>query len=525
MLGRMKRLSPNVTLSLLLCAAVALLVAGTEFSRREQSIQRGRDREPLNRFAGDFQQELQRLERLYESHLTRIARTAPLDDKQGTWRLCDRVIGVRQFSLVQPLADGALDLHLAIEPPQGAPWPEPAFVEARAGLPRPQVLLSKAELFGGPEESGWIDEPGKPLLFWLRRTPNACVVLLIDAGAVTAAIDGWFGEWGDAFFAPVQASGGPDRLQSPSGQVLANSGARQEASPDFLLPLRTRFGAWQLASWDPREIRVSYRIPVLVGGAVAAVLVALLGVIASGQQRRAIRSAEQRASFVNAVSHELRAPLTNILLNVELAAESLGGSAAEPVRRLALVEEEARRLARLVDNILTFSRREKDSARSNPRACVPASVVRAVLAQFKPSFTRHRLSVRCTGEVEEACLLDADALAQIVGNLLSNVEKYVPGGVVEISSTLEGGVFRLKITDEGPGIPESDAERIFQPFERLDVRVTQGVGGAGLGLAIARDLATRVGGTLRLVPSSRGASFELCAPAQPAAAPHSVSAA
>jgi signal transduction histidine kinase len=521
----MNRLSPNVTLSLLLCAAVALLLAGIGFSRREQTIQLARDREPLHRFAGDFQQELHRLERLYESHLARIARTSPLDDKQGIWRLCDRVVGVRQFSVLQPEADCAFDLHLAIEHPRGRPWPEPAFTEPHDGLPRSQVLLSKADLFGGSEDSGWIDEPGKPLLFWLRRTPSACVVLMIAPESVSEAIDGWFRDWGDAFFAPVRVTGGPDQVQSPSGRLLADADSHQNGPPDFLLPLRTRFGAWQLASWDPREVRVTYQIPVMLGGAVAAAAVAMIGFAGAAQQRRAMRSSEQRVSFVNAVSHELRAPLTNILLNIELAAEGVGDGAAEPVQRLALVEEEARRLSRLVDNILTFSRREKDEARSSPRACVPASVVRGVLAQFAPSFTRHGLSVRSTGEIEEPCLLDADGLAQILGNLLSNVEKYVPGGSVEIASYLERGVFRLTITDEGPGIPESEAERIFQPFERLDVRITQGVGGAGLGLAIARDLATRMGGSLRLVPSTRGASFELRVPAPLAAAPHSVSAA
>jgi signal transduction histidine kinase len=72
------------------------------------------------------------------------------------------------------------------------------------------------------------------------------------------------------------------------------------------------------------------------------------------------------------------------------------------------------------------------------------------------------------------------------------------------------------ISDEGPGIPAADAERIFHPFERLGGRVNEGTSGTGLGLAISRDLAAQLGGTLRLLPSDRGASFELRLPAPPA---------
>jgi hypothetical protein len=108
-------------------------------------------------------------------------------------------------------------------------------------------------------------------------------------------------------------------------------------------------------------------------------------------------------------------------------------------------------------------------------------------------------------------------LAQILANLLSNVEKYVPGGMVEFAATLDADLLAIVVSDEGPGIPAEAAERIFRPFERLDSRVNEGATGTGLGLAIARDLAERMGGSLRLIPSTRGATFELRVPAPPAA--------
>jgi signal transduction histidine kinase len=108
----------------------------------------------------------------------------------------------------------------------------------------------------------------------------------------------------------------------------------------------------------------------------------------------------------------------------------------------------------------------------------------------------------------------ADALAQIAGNLISNVEKYAAaGGVLELQSALEGNTLIVRIADCGPGIPAVDRERVFQPFERVDSRVNEGSSGTGLGLAIARELAERMGGTLALVPSEIGACFELRVPA------------
>jgi len=112
-----------------------------------------------------------------------------------------------------------------------------------------------------------------------------------------------------------------------------------------------------------------------------------------------------------------------------------------------------------------------------------------------------------------ACLVDGDALAQIVANLLSNVEKYAPIGTVEIRTQFDGEELVIAVADEGPGVPASAAERVFLPFERLNSRLTEGVTGTGLGLAIARELAHRMGGTLKLMPSTRGAVFELRVPA------------
>jgi signal transduction histidine kinase len=214
-------------------------------------------------------------------------------------------------------------------------------------------------------------------------------------------------------------------------------------------------------------------------------------------------------SFVNSVSHELRTPLTNMLLNLDLVSEH---TAAEGAPRLALVREEAGRLGRLIENVLTFSRGEQGRLVARARACQPGVVIETVLEQFQAAFVRRSIGVRRELAVG-SCVVDADALAQIAANLLSNVEKYAPGSAVEIAVTLQEDSLCMRVADGGPGIPVPAAEKIFRPFERINGRITEGVTGTGLGLAIARELAETMGGTLQLVPSSRGAVFELRVPA------------
>jgi hypothetical protein len=361
----MSRLSPNATLAVLLFAAGALLAIGIGVARRETSVRVERDREPARRFSNELQHELHRLERTFESRLMRLARTVPLNDRQAIWRACDQIVGVRQFSLIHAARDHALDWHLPIETARTTPLPEPTLAPETTGLPRPRVFLSETELREGSDDAGWLDEPGKPLLFWLRRPVDEYVVLLIDETAVGSAFDTWIGNWSARAFAPVLATGGPDRLLAPGDRAVATAGSPGSELPDFLLPVRTRFGVWQLASWVRRETRVSYHAPTLAGAGVIAALVAMLGIFISMQERRTLRHAEERVSFVNAVSHELRAPLTNILLNIDITSDALDGTLPDAARRLSLVQEESRRLARLIDNVLTFSSQQKTPARGS----------------------------------------------------------------------------------------------------------------------------------------------------------------
>jgi signal transduction histidine kinase len=525
-----RSISPYATLVLLLLVSAAILIGGNRVARREERVRVAGDRAPIHAVAAELQQELARLEQLYESDLRQLGRIPERQpyavDQEAVWQQCDRIIGVRQWSYIWPHAGApSPDIHVPIDIQRAGEMPEPAFHMEGAELPHLRVLLSSEELLRpkGPQW-GWIDQPGKPLIFW-QACAGGAVVMLIDPDALRAALEPWFAEWSVKAFEPLQAARSPFALLGPDDRRVATAGGRELGEPDFVLPIHSRFGTWQLAAWDPVATRVRYDTPTQVAAAALAVLVALLGAFGFFQQRRMLALAAQRVSFVNRVSHELRTPLTNILLNLDLAADGIGDDLPEPARRLGLVREEANRLGRLIGNVLTFSQTRERKRTAEPRPCIPSSAIRAAVEQFAPSFARRALEVRYVGDVPNTCLMDADAFAQILANLLSNVEKYVPGGIVEIATQLQAGMLQVTVTDQGPGIAPEEAERIFRPFERLDSRINEGATGTGLGLAIARDLATSAGGSLHLVPCARGASFRLTIPAPPAPAIGAISAA
>jgi signal transduction histidine kinase len=180
---------------------------------------------------------------------------------------------------------------------------------------------------------------------------------------------------------------------------------------------------------------------------------------------------------------------------------------------LHLVRAETQRLIRLVSNVLAFSRSERRQWQPNLAEHVPDEIIDAVLQQFQAALARRSMQTNWRAAAKQRMMIDRDALAQIISNLVSNAEKYAANGQhLEIDSRMENGELIIRLTDRGPGIPRSEASRIFEPFERLSSRVNEGSSGAGLGLTVARELAHSLGGQLCLLDHAPGASFELRLP-------------
>ncbi len=240
---------------------------------------------------------------------------------------------------------------------------------------------------------------------------------------------------------------------------------------------------------------------------------------ALGSMHAAIQRQEQaRRAFVATASHELRTPITSIQGNMEMLAEDLDeGSldAADARRQVASAQDQLRRLANLATELLDLSRLDAGvELRHEPVDL--AEITRAVVAEFVQRAEERGVLIEAE-EPRGAVWAGGDpgAVARIVRILLDNGLRFSPkGGLLKLTTEYSGEHAYLSLSDDGPGVPPLEREHIFERFQRGST--TGGEGGFGLGLAIGRELARRMGGELALVPEglTKGATFSLTLPIQ-----------
>jgi signal transduction histidine kinase len=249
----------------------------------------------------------------------------------------------------------------------------------------------------------------------------------------------------------------------------------------------------------PRE-----RLPLVVG---LLALTAGLVVVALVQLRREAELSRLRSDFVSGVSHELRTPLAQIRMFSETLLLGRVRSEHEGRRSLEIIAREAQRLAQLVENVLLFSRGEQRAPQISPKPARLSPMILDVVESFAPLAAARQTQVLTQLDDRVSANVDAGALRQIVLNLLDNAVNYGPvGQTVSVVLRLEKELVRIEVTDEGPGIDPGDVERIWQPFNRL-ANAAAVTGGAGIGLAIVRQLAELHGGRAWVDRTPAGSRF------------------
>ncbi|TMK80284.1 MAG: DUF4118 domain-containing protein [Actinobacteria bacterium] len=221
------------------------------------------------------------------------------------------------------------------------------------------------------------------------------------------------------------------------------------------------------------------------------------------------RSDAIKTAILRAVTHDLRSPLTAIRAATEgLENASLDLSDADRTALLATVDSEARRLDRLVANLLDLSRLEVGAAEPRPELWTVEGLVGQALAELGAGAERVTISLHAELPPIE---VDGAQIELVLVNLLENALKFSsPADPVELRGELREGEVTVSVIDRGPGLSDAELERIFEPFEqgRAPSR------GSGLGLAIARGFAQANGARLRAEPRMEGgASFVLSVPA------------
>ncbi|MHB1160708.1 MAG: ATP-binding protein [Chloroflexota bacterium] len=205
---------------------------------------------------------------------------------------------------------------------------------------------------------------------------------------------------------------------------------------------------------------------------------------------------ELKTALLNAISHDLRTPLAAIVTSAgSLLQEDVEWSDQERREFAEAIDQEARRLNRLVGNLLDLSRIQGGHLQPEKGWYDLGALVDDVLGGLRPVTAQHRVVVKVPEDLPPV-LLDYVEIVQVLTNLVENAAKYSPPGTdIEVSARRQGEELEVEVADRGPGVPASELPRLFEPFHRgLGVRV--GPKGVGLGLAIARGLVEAHGGRI-----------------------------
>jgi len=218
--------------------------------------------------------------------------------------------------------------------------------------------------------------------------------------------------------------------------------------------------------------------------------------------RSEARAAEQmRVDFVANASHELRTPLATLIGYTEtLREQSDEIDSATRERFLGVVHDEARRMQRVVEDLISLSRIEAEKFTEPTEAVELEPLIdQALQSMRRTAEERGSALVRNVAESLPRVAADRGQIAQLLDNLLTNALRYgEPGTPVTIAAQAEGPMVRLSVADEGEGIPPQHIARVTERFYRVDTSRSRSLGGTGLGLSIVKHIVERHRGRLSI---------------------------
>lgn len=262
-------------------------------------------------------------------------------------------------------------------------------------------------------------------------------------------------------------------------------------------------------------------LAVISVGAMGLIAAALITLLVTGRALVPVREGfEAQRRFVADASHELRTPAALIRANAEvLEREQLVAEDGQPL--LEDVIAEADRLGGLVGDLLQLSAWDETELTIAPESVDVAQVARETVRGATALAAERNVRLETEGVESAVAYVDRTRIVQLMLILIDNAVDHSPaGGAVTVRVATTAHAIEIHVDDQGPGIPESDRERIFEPFTRLTGTTRHGSGGTGLGLAIARRIVDAHGGTIRADSQpDGGARFTVALPADAAGTP------
>jgi signal transduction histidine kinase len=251
----------------------------------------------------------------------------------------------------------------------------------------------------------------------------------------------------------------------------------------------------------------SDRIPKSVGRTTLNIMifvlafVILIGLFAIYQSARAVVAlSERRSRFVSSVTHELKTPLTNIRMYIEMLEQGIARDPEREQEYFRILGSESSRLSRLINNVLEYSKLEKRQVHLDLQRGTLQEVIQEVKEVMQEKLLQEKFDLKVEREEVPPFKYDREAMIQILINLIDNSMKFgrsLPTRRITIKIWPEGDTVKISVSDTGPGIPDSGLKKIFEDFYRVDSDLTRTTGGTGIGLALVRKLVSAMGGAVK----------------------------
>jgi len=230
-------------------------------------------------------------------------------------------------------------------------------------------------------------------------------------------------------------------------------------------------------------------------------------------ESEAERVHEVRRDFVANISHELKTPIgaLSLLSEAVLSAKNEPDSVEKFASRM---QQEAKRLTELVQEIINLSRLQDSDPLQIAEPLLVSDLISEAVDQCQTTSEARNIGLSVSEQSEVKVFGDRDQLLMAIHNLIENAINYSPENTkVSISTSIENEIVTISIADQGIGIPESELERIFERFYRVDPARSRETGGTGLGLSIVKHVAAKHGGEIRVWSSQNiGSTFALRLP-------------
>jgi two-component system sensor histidine kinase GlrK len=355
----------------------------------------------------------------------------------------------------------------------------------------------------------------------LARAPNARAVdagALLDTFGQLAALNNRFSAAGKQYI--------DQRNAALEEEIAAQRGALTglaAAAIALALVLAALFGLW--LSRPLRQVQASItqlgegslQAPVRISGPAD---LRELGAQLDWLRLRLVELEDNKARFLRHVSHELKTPLAALREGVALLEDETAGELSDNQREVAgILRENTIALQEQIEGLLHFNA-SVFGARSLRAAPLDLGVLLGKIMQSqRMQVSARHLRVSVEGQAP-SLNADAEKLEVVFTNLLSNAIRFSPkGGAITFLVEATPGIVRVDCIDEGPGVAPQDVERIFEPFQQGERQPLEARHGSGIGLAIVREFIAAHGGSVRLLPSARGAHFRVELPRDIPASP------